>query len=71
MQYNLFQDEQAITKQRKLLDELIHLKTKEIRDQHFNNFFGTQEAISKRHVEADEKIQRFISKVSKAFPDLF
>ena len=71
MQINLFTDQKTLINQRKLLEELIELKSSQIREEVFQNFYGTTDAIKLKELEAEERVQRFITKVTKSFPDLY
>ena len=71
VQLELFQDEKRAKEQRKFLNMLIELKSKEIEEKEFHNFFGTPEQISSKKLEVNKKIDRFTQQLKKAFPDAF
>ena len=62
--------EQEIKEQQKLIEVLIQLKSAEIQDDLYKNFFGTSEQIAEQKEIANEKINNFKARVQNAFPEL-
>lgn len=70
IQTSLFSTEK-LQQQRKLLEELIELKAKEIHDKEFRNIYGNAEQLAITKEKVNKKISNFMRKVYKAFPDCF
>lgn len=70
IQMGFLSDEKSINEQRKYLQLLIELKSKEVEEQELQIFWGTPEQISEKKMEINKKINNFINKLSKAFPGI-
>ncbi len=69
-QISMFQNEKQVKLQRKLLNELIELKAKDIQDKEFHNLYGTVEELAVKREIVDKKVSAFVDRVRKTFPDV-
>ncbi|MED0671736.1 hypothetical protein P4S95_16285 [Aneurinibacillus aneurinilyticus] len=69
-QLAIFTEEPQIKAQKKLLQDLIDLKSEQLFNKEFHNFYGTPEEVQVRRVQLNKKISNYRERVKKSFPGI-